>query len=1038
MSKLPEYSNFQRIGQYKGKDLYVILKPGEEYVEGAHNNFSNVFVADPNTEEGKFLREAHKHPEKRVKVEVREDYEGMPTLRDLSVKDIAEFGTTYRDPETGDDVTIHFTPEIGQAHETYMKAAAMAAFAQHQMARLDNAVRNPENDKILEEIERQETIKYAIDSQAERIDRGRNSGFINETKIMDMFSRRPEFQDRVPRDLFPIYAVIARPNLVRKEGRLTEIDYTGYKQPILFNSPEEEANFMRILYDSRGEATHAEDAQKLIEALPGLSPAAANMMLHTWMLASDSSKEHIKALYDNKQLMSEEPKIQPCMRELALAGCHLERISETKGEFGLQGILSSELQKAINEYTQKNLQGVNFTNLPSPKYCKYQGRDFEVIMPNPERPTEYYLLGPIDTNAQEGLSFEKDIVARHMQREKDEGDKFSDMTLDMQEIAEKNGLRMISTKEENISELKIDGTVYALGDNGMLYSGDNRIPHLDEFVRRYLQPPEIGTRVDYNYSMENLVALAREISPAEAEQGKITVSGEALSPLTVVKDGPNWRAMRPITKDDFIPSEEARVAWIDAHPDIDLTPENKAPFDAYATKEPNAMETITKLGESWGLQPGNYQTEADFVEAVEICARSEEITKQCSAWADSVAAEKFSAAMDEMKEAIPADEMEFKTASGLCGFSGRLLRDNGVFYKEVSQEDEEVHSQLEAFHGKLLEESRGIFKTPSNISVAGYDKKYHEGDMQKLPQSVRDILHACRDSLKEGPFGKLLGDYTDNQYYNLMGGCSSNLACMCATMTEKDREAFSKAVVAIITQPPAEKNYEATDFSCAANWTKDDFLDPHISFEGVRNTQGIEDKAYNPVKEAYVNAFIETEAARITPLMEEAYANMLTAKDVNSRLQMPWPGYYDGTAGELCMTDCHLNKNGEICMFEMAKRSVKEQLKACTYIKNGERDLESGDTVNKEMVEKIKRHLPKDKSYKNLSYHELMDAARHATFEQEEKARAVLLKRDNELFKKRAQEVQRIRRKRLEETIVKIVTAPFKGLVRVSEALEQM
>lgn len=125
-------------------------------------------------------------------------------------------------------------------------------------------------------------------------------------------------------------------------------------------------------------------------------------------------------------------------------------------------------------------------------------------------------------------------------------------------------------------------------------------------------------------------------------------------------------------------------------------------------------------------------------------------------------------------------------------------------------------------------------------------------------------------------------------------------------------------------------------------------------------------------------------------------------------------------------------------MFEMAKRSVKEQLKACTYIKNGERDLESGDTVNKELVEKIKRHLPKDKSYKNLSYHELMDAARHATFEQEEKARAVLLKRDNELFKKRAQEVQRIRRKRLEETIVKIVTAPFKGLVRVSEALEQM
>ena len=1037
MSRLPEYSNFQRIGQYKGKDLYAILNPGEEYVDGEHNDYSRLFVADPNTEEGKFLREAHKHPEKRVTVEVREDYEGMPTLHDLSVREVNEFGTTYRDPETGDDVTIHFSPEIGLAHETYMKASAMASFAKHQMARLDNSVRNPENDAILEEIERQETIKYALDSQAERIERNRNCGFINETKIMGMFSRRPEFQNRVPRDLFPIYAAIARPNLVRKDGHLREIDYTGYKQPILFNSREEEVNFMRILYESTGAKKRQEELDLLTKALPGLAPAAANMMLQTWKLASDSSKEHIKALYDSKQLMSEEPKIQPCMRELALAGCHLERIGETRGELALQGILSCELQKAIHEYAQKNLQGVNFSNLPSPKYCKYQGKDFEVIQPNPERPTEYFLLGPIDLNAQEGLSYERDIVARHMQREKDEGDKFADMTLDMQEIADKNGLRIVSTIDADISELHIDGVTYSIGDGGMLYSGDNRIPHMNEFVRRYLQPPEIGERKDYNYSMPNLVELAREVLPDATAHGKIDCAPAESNKLSIVKDGPDWRVMQPITLGDYRPSSDERLAWVDAHPDIAMSAEHKALFDAYEAKSPEALDAITKLGAEWGVYPKDYSTEADFIESVGINARVEEIHRQCEEWCHAEAQERFRAAINKLSEAIPADEMEFKTLSA-GGFSGRMLHEKGVFYREVSPDERDIREKLEELHSKLLEESRGIFKAPSNVQFTTFDMKYHEGDMQKLPQAVRDILHACRDSLKAGPFGDILKKYTDDHYYDLMGGCSSDLACMCATMTEKDREAFAKSTVGLITQPPLEQSYESTDFNCAANWTKDDFLDPHISFEGVRNTHGIEDKQYNQVKEAYVNAFIETEAARITPLMEEAYSRMLTAKDVNSRLQMPWPGWYDGTAGELCMTDCHLNKDGEMCMFEMAKRSVREQFKACTYIKNGENDLLSGDIPNKELVERIKRNLPKDKPFKELSYRELMEAASRATFEQEEKARGMLLKQDNELFKKRAQEVQRIRRKKLEETIVNIVSAPFKGLVRVSQALEQM
>ena len=108
------------------------------------------------------------------------------------------------------------------------------------------------------------------------------------------------------------------------------------------------------------------------------------------------------------------------------------------------------------------------------------------------------------------------------------------------------------------------------------------------------------------------------------------------------------------------------------------------------------------------------------------------------------------------------------------------------------------------------------------------------------------------------------------------------------------------------------------------------------------------------------------------------------------------------------------------------------------YIRNGCKDLPTGERADIGLVKQITDQLPPESDYTKCSAAELMQAAYKAGVLRSSATSETLLKEDKEAFRDKVEEISRIRRKQMEDTLTTIFTTPGKALSRFAAALEQL
>ena len=1025
MEEVENY-NIRLVQSLNGIDYYIQIKPGEYLGSARLDDPSQYIAVKSDSPNGVLLREMSKRSGIQYRMYIRDNYEGMRTIKSLEVYDrIADFSLNFRDPDTGGEVSLKFNQKLAKAHEHHMQSLALEGFANTMFSRDKRRLYDPEEADSEDRLERLQVIAHMhaqLEANAAR-DAQRKCSKV--THIFDAFKRREEFKN-IKTDLFPLYAMVYRPAVARPLGA-TKGDGQDFYLPSLFKNKEEEAAFMLALYEEPVDSTEETPAiplnARIQAAVPDMPKDVVESLAFIYSRAGPNSKRHLRSLYDRKILITEDPDAISCREDLKEAAAQVERVIENKGIDGLRQMYSMELRNLIREHNSK-LQGVDIANLPSPKRFYLDGKLYEFISVNPANRDDFIAIGPISDTSVE--SYERIYLDERIKSTEDP-DKL------LGTIAEKFQVGIVPPEELTYKKIEIDGVPYSFGEHGHLYVGEFAC-NVDAFAHEFLQPPTLEME-DYTYTSDKFFQLARAsvgLDDIKSEEG-FSISGDYgnfVFDRTNGGTGPIKPFIELSAQDMPALSVEEEEAWIREHINMPLPDEDKKLVDACIVGDELAKRQICEKYPSVSklFEPNTPLQQDDVRSAVHAEFISAELDVYSSAHKQKTYEKLLSAVENEPDARVRNPEL-FNSLNGeLRIFSGKLYC--------APEANDKLYKRTVDFFESLHDKSRGNFPAPKINRADPYDGAWHEGDAQQMPEYARDILHKFRDLIKT-KYGEGVKNDLDKTWYATLSQCNDVSAEITDSMSAEDKTAYMWNCVALSRGGDTPLTAADMDMHGVESFSLDDLIDPNLSYDDTPLLRRKNPDKFMAFKEMYLNSFIAVQMENTAAFMEDSYADLVNSSDVSNRLQVPSPAFCQGTPGELCVKDARYTAYGEHNIHNAAALAIRETLKALAYIRNGCQELPTGEKPDIGLVKQITDQLP-ETDYTKCSAADLMQAAYKAGVLRSSATSETLLKEDKEAFRDKVEEVSRIRRKQMEDALTTIFTTPGKALSKFAAALEQL
>lgn len=120
MEEVENY-NIRLVQSLNGIDYYIQIKPGEYLGSARLDDPSQYIAVKSDSPNGVLLREMSKRSGIQYRMYIRDNYEGMRTIKSLEVYDrISDFSLKFRDPDTGGELSLKFNQKLAKAHEHHM------------------------------------------------------------------------------------------------------------------------------------------------------------------------------------------------------------------------------------------------------------------------------------------------------------------------------------------------------------------------------------------------------------------------------------------------------------------------------------------------------------------------------------------------------------------------------------------------------------------------------------------------------------------------------------------------------------------------------------------------------------------------------------------------------------------------------------------------------------------------------------------------------------------------------------------------------
>lgn len=999
-------------GQY---DYYLTFDIGEDITSEKMLDYNRMVCVDNTSPDGQMLRKAHNMPGHQIFCSIRNNYEGTPQIIDTLIKSIGDDKEIYyHDTTTGAEVRLSFSENLASKHMAHFGSLASEALCKNIEEIMRSTAEGREDMSTMRMIERQEIRKRVSDKATANIAKGSYSKLSSASHIFDAFTRKEEFE-KVPRDLFLMYTIMYRPSL----GRDAETGEKTYL-PSLFKDAEEEATFMRTLINHTDKSNVLELSEEIQSVIPGISKDASDAIAGAYVRCSASSKSHIRELYDQKILLTQDPDIQEQSDLLRQLGSQMERVLESNGKEGLVNILSGELRDAINKRLGVN-SALTIQNLSEPRIFKCDGQMYEIVTPNPNKPNDMVIVGP-----SQNLTTS---IAQELHTARQENPQLDPYEF-LHSFASKTDMDIAQLSDFRTKKIVINDNAYVFGDNGSLYDASVRAANIDSFVATYLQKPTYDF-VDYSFDMNRLVELSTDENNKDAIPVCELPNGIKAS-LLRMGDGEvgEYHAFSNINISDMPPMPDAKKeAWISENPGYGIPDETIATaVDNYLTGDPIAREALLEYISPEGLSICEANKSQDLQKEILKAIQLEAIDKKLLELENEYKSQLYDTLLAEGSKTPNVGYM----SNTLGDFQGFVVVD-GTLMRQIPDDSPE----LEAAHKSLLDASRGVFTSP-DVAGKQHDGEWHEGDVQKIPTLARDILHDFRKSVKE-KYGQDFGKLVDTHFFELMSDCSSEHADTIKEMTEKDLVAYHGSAINLFINNNRINHYAGVNVETMPDYDIDQLIDCNLSYDGSSPKMAMKNNPdYSAEKELYAQSWIDVMCAKMTPVMELEYGRMVMSPDINTRLQMPLLGVYTGDMRELSMTSAHLTEEGEHTLNMLARHSVREHLKAFAYIKDNckEGHLPSGDKVDLKLVDELKKRLPPKENPKEYTAKEFFMAAGRISRERADKTGYDLLSADKKEFKDKAIELHNARKKKLENMIQKVSRNVGNALLKPFQALE--
>lgn len=1026
MEEVENY-NIRLVQSLNGIDYYIQIKPGEYLGSARLDDPSQYIAVKSDSPNGVLLREMSKRSGIQYRMYIRDNYEGMRTIKSLEVYDrISDFSLKFRDPDTGGELSLKFNQKLAKAHEHHMQSLALEGFANTMFSRDKRRLHDPEEADSEERLERLQVVAHMHAQLEANAVRETHRKYNRVSHLFNAYKRRKEFE-KIKTDLFPLYAMVYRPAVARPMGA-AKGDGQDFYLPSLFKSKEEEAAFMLALYeepvDSTEETPEVPLNARIRAAVPDLPPDVVESLAFIYSRAGPNSKRHLRSLYDRKILITEDPDAASCREDLQEAAAQVERVIENRGIDGLRQIYSMELRNLIREHNSK-LQGVDIANLPSPKRFFMNGKLYEFISVNPANRGDFIAIGPISDTSVE--SYERIYLDERM-KSPDDPDKL------LGALAEKFQIGIVPPEELTYKKIEIDGMPYSFGEHGHLYAGDYAC-NIEAFAHEFLQPPTLEME-DYVYTPEKFLQLAKASLGSDGSnmEDGFSISGDCgnfIFARTNEDTGPIMPFIELSPQDMATLSVEEEEAWIREHINTPIPEEDEKLIAACVTGDKLAMG---QLQERYPAVSQLFESNAplqqeDLQSAVHAEFLSSELDAYISAHKQETY-EKLLSMVDKEPDARVRHPELFQD------LNGELRVVDGKLYC-APEANEKLHKRTVDFFESLHDKTRGEFPAPKINRSDPYDGAWHESDAQQMPEYARDILHKFRDVIKT-KYGEGVKNDLDKTWYDTLSQCNDVSAEITDSMSAEDRMAYMWNCVALSRGGDTPLTAADMDMHGTESFSLDDLIDPNLSYDDTPLLRRKNPDKFMAFKEMYLNSFIAVQMENTAAFMEDAYADLVNSSDVSNRLQVPSPAFCQGTPGELCVKDARYTAYGEHNIHNAAALAIRETLKAMAYIRNGCKDLPTGERADIGLVKQITDQLPPESDYTKCSAAELMQAAYKAGVLRSSATSETLLKEDKEAFRDKVEEISRIRRKQMEDTLTTIFTTPGKALSRFAAALEQL
>lgn len=1020
-----ENFNLRFVKTQNGNDYYVRFRPDEEPIRARVDDPSRYIVVKSDSPNGTMLRDMLKRPGVKFRMQVRDDYEGLPTIKSLEVQDLVdEFSLKYTDPDTGAEVSLKFPNDLALAHDRHMQSLALEGFSDIFFSRISKRAYSPDEVLSEEKIERQQIIAHMNAQLAANSLLSRKVRYEDLPHLFDAYRRRKEFAS-LKTDLFPLYTLLYRPAVARPIGSKKE-DGKDFYLSSMFKSRDEEAAFMLALYeepvDSFEEKPKLPLTERIRRAVPGLDPVVASNLAYIYSHAGPNSKRYLRSLYDRKILITEDPAAEPCKKDLQEAGAQIERLIEGNGVDGLQQIFSMELRNLIRENNSR-LQGMDITNLPKPRRFRMGGKLYEFVSLNPSKPNDFIVVGPIMNENSE--SFEAIFLDERIKSQDSEENILS-------RLSEKMGFGLLPIDECLSKIIDIDGSSYTFGENGHLYAGDFAC-NVNSFTQAFLQPPRVDLE-DYAYNPKKFIEIAKDFAKFdENSEQMFTLSGSQGEFLFAVGDDPTLGLVPyvQVTEKDMEGLSSAEEeAWMSEHADLQIPQDAENLISEYLSGNKACIEnlcnTYPALKRLFELNPNI--PEADLRAAI----HAEVVSHELMLYDLKVRSEKFK----KLSETLSNGGAQVKDLDTFSNLGGNFKMVNGKIFCAPEQ-NSKLFKRCQDFYEELHDKSRGIFHSPTLNRADPYDGAWHEGDAQQMPEYARDILHKFRDLIAAKYGGDIKADL-DQNWYELLQGCNNSQAEFTESMTIKDKEAYLGSCISLYRFQNTPLTAKDMDISTVEKLTLDDLIDPNLSYEETPISRRKNPDKLLALKESYLNSFIAVQIENTAAFAESAYAELINEPDLNKRIQAISPAFCQGTPGELCIRDAHYTEYGEHNIHNTVSLGIRETLKAFAYIRNECNELPTGEKVDIGLANQILRQLPQDRPYASFSADELMTAAYKASCLRSQATRETLINEDKKAFKDKLAEIAKIRKKRLEDCLTNVFSAPGRAISHIAAALEQL